>query len=289
VTDRGIAAGTQWGVPPPDSAMSPRYRIGLLALLTLGPLAGCGPSRGQVLFYELELAAASFGVVCLLMWFGRVLYDSRVWFVCSYCLEPNARHDVRDGTMAACQHCGATTSVNELPADLVPKIAPEHTRRRFRLMGRTRRRRILMALLFAMAFQAVLMLAGLAVTYLLPLMNWPSFDKHRPWHEVAFPFMFALSFPGDTPAWWWFNWILVVSYHLGLFLGRFLDQVLHGPPLGLAPPRDLITVTLGQLGLWWFFILLGYRLRRRWWVVPSVVAGANVLVAVAAYVMEWGV
>lgn len=259
----------------------------LVALAIVPALGGCGPSREQVLFYEIELAVVSFGIASFLMWLGRVVFDSRLWFVCSYCLKPNARHDVRDGTMAVCLHCGQTTSVNELPPSLVRRVGGEGRLRRLQLRGGTPSRRLLIMLLLAVAFQVVLVLVGLLVLYLVGITGqWPDFDKHRPWHEAAFPLVFALSVEGDPPAWWWFNWILLISYHFAFIIRAFHEHVLSLPGV-MATPGNIIAVTLGEIALWWLFVVLGYTLRGRWWLVPGLVAGVNSLVAVVAYAWQW--
>lgn len=262
-------------------------RTRLIGSASLLFFAGCGPTPEQVLFYELELAVVSFGVVWLLMALGRLFYDSRVWFVCSYCLEPDARYDVRDGTMTTCTHCGRTTSVNELPRDLVPKVADVQTPRRLRLMARSRRARLLVTLLLAVAFQFALVLVGCLVFYVSRAGTWPGFDKHRLCHEVAFPFVFALGSSDDSfSPWWAFNWLLLISYHLGAALGGLLD-VLHAPGVVMNAPGNIIAITLAQLALWSFFIVLGYRLRRRRWQIPALVAALNAVVAITAYIANW--
>jgi hypothetical protein len=261
-------------------------------LLFVLPLSGCGPSREQILFYELELAVVSFALTWFLMWLGRRFIESRVWFVCSYCLQADGRFDARDGTMATCPHCGQLTSVNELP----PAI-----RREMILKGRTGWRRILRrvftrplaaAAVLAVGFQILLILAGLGVVWLFRMdyIAFPGFEHYTLRHEVTFPLVFGLA-PGEDELWpcWVYNWIFLLSFHAGVSGLRGFDSLLSPFTVPLPQAAGWVIVTVGQLFLWSLVIWLGHRLRSRRWLPPMIMGGVNALIAVLAYRLDWSI
>ncbi len=253
----------------------------LSGVFLLPAVAGCGPSKEQLLFYELELAFLGFLLLWFLMWLGRRFVDSRVWFVCSFCLKPNARDDVQDGTVAVCSHCGQRTSVNELPPDLKRRAVLEEARtRRSRLWRRVSTRPVVASVLLAVGVQAVLWPLGLA-SWGLVESGWlymPGFHEHQLHHEILFPVLFALS----APDWWGAlvgGWLFIVCYHALVALGPL------APPL---PGSLLLTgFAIALTALWALVIWFGHRCRRRRWVLPAAVGAANAVIAVVAYVTNW--
>jgi len=258
-----------------------RLMAGSVLLVTI---AGCGPTSEQMAFYQLELAAISFGVTWFLMALGRRIIPSRVWFVCSHCLRPNGRFDVRDGTITPCVHCGRSTSVNELPAALareqmrrnVPGAAPPG--------GPRLSRSVPVALGLALIFQAAMFLAGAAARHLLTarIITLPGFSEFNVWHEIVFPILYGLQGMETEPPWWSLfalNWVFVLPFHPVFWAIEKVDATL-GDYVG-------VPLLVGQVVVWTLLIWVGHRWRHRRWVLPLLIACVNAGFAVAGYFLGW--
>lgn len=271
-----------------QSVSKTRPSVAFPAGITLLLLSGCGPTPGQILFYELELSVVGFGLAWLLMWIGRRCVDTRTWFVCSYCLKPNALHGIQDGTQTVCPHCGELTSVNELPRDMVVTYATENRTGWRRRIAHLRLRPLRMCLLLALTFQLTLMALGMILQLLhhFKLFELPDYHTHRLIHEVTFPLVFSLATSDSPDPWWLFNWVLLISWHAG---GYFMTGLSRTSPtissMGYWSGSALITPM--QIGLWTLFIWLGCRMRSYRWVPPVLVLVVNASVALAAYWLQW--
>jgi hypothetical protein len=256
----------------------------LLASSFLLAIAGCGPTTDPLLFHQLELAAISFGVTSFLMWLGRRFIGSRVWFVCSHCLKPNGRFDVRDATVTTCVHCGQSTSVHELPAALareqmrknVPGAAPGG--------GQRLSRSVPLALGMALAFQTALFLAGAVARHLITagIIRVPDFAQFNIWHETTFPILYGLQGMETEPPWWSLsalNWVFVLPFH-PVFWAVSKVELYFGEYVG-------IPLLVGQVMLWAFLIWLGHRRRILRWVLPLLFACVNVGSAIVGYALDW--
>ncbi len=229
---------------------------------------GCGPTKEQILQYELVLAVVGLVLGLAIVLLGRRIAYRGKWFVCSHCLKAQTP-SVKDAQMQVCPLCGKETLVTYLPKRDLAAVVPKDDLAK--KMGR--KRAAILALLLATGTLAVFSaLSGLTLLV--------RGDGYAGYNNIAlFPISFILCGTGRCLGLGW-------GYAFVNFSA--FTEFLSSWPLSTPEIPSIVFFYLLFLlilsSLWY----IGLRRWQRGWLIPVAMQLVNVGLAICGYYWNWG-
>ncbi len=238
-----------------------------LVILSAFLLTGCGPSDEEVLIYEIVLVVLGFGLGAGMIALGRLIGRRWMnkgfgWFRC-----PQCDRRLRVGTQPDCPGCGALLVAEAGEAKSVRPVMIDLRRMRTSAWHTLSR-----AMLWAAASWLALSIPWIVVRLITG--GDPADVAGGVGYEQLLLFPVAFVFLSGPPGLG--IMLLFYSFHLVSPLIGLLPSDL---PMWLAMPLCYLLIFVALTAHWY----VGLRRWRRWWLLPTIVAGVNLIVAVLGY------